>query len=97
VEILAVSGRDFNARRCAGNMTVGEDKTVRCHDHPGAAAAARLSRCSRIAAADRKPHHGRADLVDNIDDRPRIGIQQCVVILRNGPLRGVSPAAHGIG
>ena len=47
--------------------------------------------------ADCQPNDSGPNPVHNVDDRLRIGIEQCLVIRRNGVLRGVSPAAQGIG
>ena len=65
-------------RRNTGDVAVGEDKAVRRHDDAGTAAAAAL------LGAYGKADHGRADAIDNVDDRARIGIEQRLILGWNG-------------
>ena len=75
MQILAIGGRDFNAGRGTGNMTVGEDQPIGRHDDARTSAAARLTALARlagIAVKYCKPHDCGADTLDDVDDRPRI-------------------------
>jgi hypothetical protein len=99
MQILAIGGRDFNAGRGTGNMTVSEDQTIGRHDDARTGAAARLTALARpagIAVKYRKPHDSWPDALDDVDDRPRIGVKERLIVRGHGSLRGVSPAAQGV-
>ena len=86
VQILPVGRRHRNTRAGtgrAGDVAVGEDKAVRRHNDTRAGAAARL-----LGAWTARPDHGGADAIDDVDDRTRIGVQQRLILGRNGKLGG---------
>src|SRR5437879_5737451 len=56
-------------------MTIGQNEPVRRHHD----ARSRASVPPLVAGAHIKAHHGRADPLNHVDDRPRIGIEQCLV------------------
>ena len=94
LQVLAVGGGHVNARGGAGDVTVGEDEAVRRHHDARARPATRLS--AIVGTTDGKADHGRADPVDDVDHRARIGIEQRLVLGRNGNLisHGGSPSAQ---
>ena len=60
----------------------------------GAHAAARLARLDAVYHG--KPDNGRANQLDDVDHRPRIGVKQGLIVRRNRGVRGISLAAQGI-
>jgi hypothetical protein len=44
-----------------------------------------------------QPDHGRADTVDNVDNGPRIGIEELLIVGNTQSGSGVSPRAYRVG
>ena len=83
-ELAAFGGHQLDARRAADHVAVGQHQPIRRDDDAGAGA-----RAHGVAAVpDVDPDHGRADAVDHIGDRLRIGIEQRRIVGRRGEAGG---------
>ena len=83
-ELAAFGGHQLDARGAADHVAVGQHQPVGRDDDAGAGA-----RAHGVAAVpDVDPHHGRADAVDHVGDRPRIGIEQRRIVGRRGEAGG---------
>ena len=99
-QVLAVRGCHLDAGRRTGDMAVGQDQPVGRHDDARSSAAA--GRASGLSSGwfgvDGEADHGRADTIDHVDDGARIGIEERLVLDRDGGVfAGGGPAAAPAG
>src|SRR5262249_34430279 len=79
-EASAIDRGGTDPRGAADHVAVGKDETVRRDNDTRAGAAT----TPLLIGRDIEPHDRRADAPDDIDDGTRIGVEQRLVVGRNG-------------